>query len=247
MAPLTSVTPVPSVSLVFNLAVPTETKTSQAQDFASQLQQLGLPATWAIRRPQQAKCLSNALLTTTPQELAFIADACSPQRLRSELASHQAELQNLFGQNCSVVMGDPQALRARTALLADQGITAVVAVAPPSRQAAHPPRQLPCGLWQLEPTHSLPRPRSRWALLPARHLAMPQLLKSRTAAQPAVIAIAPEQLSSRNLKNCEDLLRAISAAQRGQELTVVTISALAAQLASQHAVKPQRSILRRAA
>ncbi len=230
----------PSVALVINLASSVAEKTvAGAQLLAPLLDKLDLPATWVIAHPRQAKVLAN-------HELALTVEARSPQRLRSELANFQANVQAASGQEVSVVVGDPQQLRSRASLLADLGIGAVVA-ATQQPGPTKPPRQLPCGLWQFDPAMTLPQPRHRWSWLTSRRPSLQQLLAAETSGNLKVTAINIEQASDRDLQGCEQLLQEIAESVRQQQLQVTTVSKMAAELASQREVKPQRSILRRAA
>jgi hypothetical protein len=94
----------------------------------------------------------------------------------------------------------------------------------------------------------LPKPRlTRW--LPTRATSVKELLASGCAGNILVEVAADEweQVGVRGMQALEKLLRDVSwSASRGQ-LQVVTVSEIVADLASQHAVKPQRSILRLAA
>ena len=239
---------VPSVSLCINLSAPNKPGSNRenARGLASQLRSLGLSATWIVDQPQDAHCLGGGQLASTTQELALTADARSPQRLRSELTNRQAAIQATSGQTVTVVWGDPEQLRARTALLDDLGITTVLASLSPAT-SEKPLRPLPSGLWQMTPTLSIPQPRRRWALLPFRGRGSKHLVAKATSGQPLVISIEVGLLSARDLKNCVVLFEEIATANRQRLLSVVTASELVAQFATRHEVKPQRSILRRAA
>ncbi len=232
--------PVPSVALVINLASPTAEQTAAgAQRLTPVLDKLRLPATWVIVHPRQAKVLAG-------HGLAVAVEARSPQRLRSELSNLQATVQAASGQEVSVVVGDPQQLRSRASLLADLGVAAVIS-ATQQPGPTKPPRQLPCGLWQFDPAMTLPQPRHRWSWLTSRRPSLQQLLADETSGILKVAAIDLGRASDRDLQNCEQLLQEISEAAEQQQLQVATISEMAAELASQREVKPQRSILRRAA
>ena len=231
---------VPSVALVIDLASSAAEQTAAGAKFlAPLLDRFKLPATWVITHPRQAKVLAG-------HELAVAVEARSPQRLRSELANFQATVQAASGQEVSVVVGDPQQLRSRAALLADLGIGAVITgIQQPG--PTKPPRQLPCGLWQFDPAMTLPQPRHRWSWLTSRRPNLQQLLADETSGNLKVAAINLGQASDRDLQGCEQLLQEISESVRQQQLRVATVSEMAAELASQREVKPQRSILRRAA
>ena len=239
---------VPSVALLINLSPASEMaqNAEKSQVLVSQLGNLGLSATWVIDEARQVNRLGHGQLATTAQEVALTANERTPQRLRSELSNRQAAVQATSGHVVSVIAGDPQQLRARAALLADLGIRAVVSQSH-AAAVAKPPRLVPCGLWQLEASVTLPQRRHRWSLLPTRRLTIARLLSMNPVRQPITVAIDPGQLSGRDLHRCQQLLQDIAAAKNQQLLKVATVSEVVAQLASQHEIKPQRSILRMAA
>jgi len=242
-----TLTIVPSVSLVINLsATSAEQFAAGARFFAPLLGKLALPATWVVDEPRQAKMLAERQLAPSGCELALTVAARTPQRLRTELADLQAAVYAISGHKISVVAGDPEQLRSRAALLADLGIAAVVSG---SQQPgpAKPPRLLPCGLWQFDPAMTLPQPRHRWSWLTARRSTLRRLLAAETSGDHKVVAIDLAQASDRDLQGYEQLLHEIADGSRQQPLRVATVRELAAELASQREVQPQRSILRRAA
>jgi len=237
---------VPHVSLVINLSAASGSAASSEKKrlLASQLSELGLSATWVIDQSRDVEGLGGGPLAKTRQEVALTADARSPQRLRSELSRRQAAISEASGHVVTAVFGDPLQLRARTTLLADLGITAVVANCPDTDMKT--PRPLPSGLWQVEPTLTIPQPR-RWGLLPVRRIKAARISASAAINQPAVISIALDQLTARELQACDVLFQEIGESQQQGLLAAVTVSELALQTASRYEVKPQRSILRRAA
>ncbi len=244
MEPQPNVRPiVPSVALVINLASADVEQTAARAQLLGQLQ---MPATWVIDEPRQAKVLADRLLASAGHELALTVEARTPQRLRSELANLQAAVRTVSGQEVTVVVGDPQQLRSRAALLADLGIGAVVSETHQTGPA-RPPRLLPCGLWQFDPAMNVPQLRHRWSWLTARRLTLKHLLATETSSNQKIAAIDLGQVNDRELKGCEKLLQEIAETVHQRQLQVATVSELAAELVSQREVKPQRSILRRAA
>jgi len=237
---------VPSVALVINLVSPVSSGpgVDGVLAWSGLFRRLGLPATWVIDEPKQAKLLAETQLASSglaSSELALAPRGDSPGRFFSDLANRLAAVRAVAGQQASVVVGDPRQLRPRAAMLAELGIGAVVSDGQ-STFAAKPPKQLPCGLWQLEPTVRVAGTKRRWTLLPARRMSLTQVLDSRMAAEAVLIEIAADEMS-----RCENLLHEIAQAAGEQQLVVSTVSQIAAKLASQHEVKPQRSILRVAA
>ena len=238
----------PTIALIINLSLPDESgqNIEKPPVLARQIGNLGLAATWVIDGARQAKILGQRLLATDTQELAVTTCARSPQRLRRELADLQAAVQATSGHVVSMIVGDAQHLRAHTAVLADLGFRAVVSNARPT-ETSRPARLLPCGLWQLDPAVTLPQPRHRWSLFPTRQLTVAQLFATGSVSQPIALSVDPSRLSDRDLQGCQRLLQEIAEANRQQQLAVATVNDVVAQLVSQHEVKPQRSILRRAA
>lgn len=238
---------VPHVALVINLIPSNETGqiARNQQDLAAQFRKLGLPSTWLVAEPSQVIAEGNGQLATTSREIALTAAERSPQRLRSELTSRQAEVTSVSGVPVTTIVGDSQQLRARTALLADLGISAVLSDSA-SAEVGKPPRLLPCGLWQLNPTVPLPQQRKKWSVLSTRRLSVEQLLARGSVSLPIVVEINLEKLAGRAWADCQNLMQEIAAANRRKLLSVATISEVVARLASQNEVKPQRSILRMA-
>lgn len=235
------------VSLAINLANSTRDQgATAAQALVAELQRLELPAIWILDPTAPKTAPGVCQLAPADFELALAVTARTPQRLRSELANLQTEVRATCGKEISTVVGDAQALRSRAAVLADFGIGAVISAA---RDAAvgKPPRSLPCGLWQFEVALSVPQSRGLWSWLPTRRPNVKSLLAAAVAGNPQVIAIDLAQLRRRELQGCVSLLDEIATARRQGQLQVTNVSDLAAELTSRNVVKPQRSILRRAA
>ncbi len=238
--------PAPSVSLILNLSAATNEQADSGIRTLSPLFERGtLTATWVVAEPRQVERIASGLLASTAHEFAATVSARTPQRLRSELLALQASVQQLAGSPLSTVQGDAVQLRSRAALLSDLGVNAVVSETQTSQPAK--PRALPCGIWQLDAVVSIPQPRGRWSVFPTRRPSVKQLLEDDGASNPRVVAIDFAAVGSRDLQSCESLLREISQAVEQQQLQVATVSTLAAELTKLHQVKPQRSILRRAA
>ncbi|MEM8943609.1 MAG: hypothetical protein AAGD11_00380 [Planctomycetota bacterium] len=228
---------VPSVSLVVSAV---SADSSALESLASNIGRLGLESTWVVDQPQMAKVLAKRIAGC---QFAAAVTARSPQRLRSELANLQIAVQAISQTDVVVVAGDPEQLRSRAAMLADSGIKAVVPLTLES-SAAKSPRQLPCGLWQLDPTVAFPMVRSRWSLLPARRPSLKDLLAGGSVC---TAAIDLGQVSGRDVHSFSQLIEEIAFAKRELQLEVFAIGQQASALANRHEVKPQRSILRRAA
>ena len=235
------------VSLAINLTNSAGTPgTAGAQALLAHLQRFDLPSIWMLDDPAEAKTIDFRKLAQDDFELALAVSARTPQRLRSELVTRQNQVRTTFGKEVSAVLGDAQALRSRAALLADFGIRAVISDARDST-AGKPPRLLPCGLWQFDTALSVPQSRGLWSVLPGRRPNVKPLLAAALAGTPQMIVIDLAQLRARELQGCLSLLSEIAAARREQQVRVTKVSDLADALSSRNVVKPQRSILRRAA
>ncbi|MCG8451081.1 MAG: hypothetical protein MI725_16050 [Pirellulales bacterium] len=211
-----------------------------------------LPVTWAVEDAQRAKAFPIRLAGPADHELALVlsADKNVPaSRFLRETGHQVAALRSLSGVETTLVVGDAAELRPRTAILAQQGVGAILSSCPaPASQAA--PRPLPCGLWQLQPSLSLPLPRRLWRLLPAGRCTAKQLVALGMSNGPILILINAAKLceaSPRGLQAFEKLLREVSWAARYRQLTLARMSDVVAELASQRRIKPQRSILHAAA
>lgn len=197
-----------------------------------------LPVSWIVDKAEQIP----AVLATSRAEIALAATGRSPQRLRNDLLAAKAGVQSAGG-STTIVAGDPEQLRARASLLADLGFQAVLATAGQAR----PPRQLPCNLWQLEPSVVIPQSRSRWSLLPRPSLTLPRLAAKVSADQPLIVMVESTALSQREAKQFERLCGELVAAAGQQAIELKSLQQLTSELSKASEVKPQRSILRRAA
>jgi hypothetical protein len=230
---------VPAVALVINLEGPVSQSSRQARSVFPLLRSLRLPATWAIETPQQAKMLAEEQLEAAG-ELALRVESLAD--VRGPFSNRLATVQAAAGQDVPVVVGDPQQLRLAASRLAQLGMTAVVA-APQHAPSAKQPRPLPCGLWRFDTALGLPQ--RRWSLWPARRTSAQQLL--RMAGPQLVVTLDLGRLNRRGLRSSERLLRDLAEYSSRGQLRIESVRCLAAELSCQNVVKPQRSILRRAA
>jgi hypothetical protein len=211
-----------------------------------------LPATWAVADATQAPLLQDSVAAAVPHQIGLSLDESwaaahlSTARFGDELGRRLAKLASASGAP-TLVVADRRSLGSRIKVLAELGIRAIFTQAAEDA-ALRKPRPLPCGMWLLAPRVWLPkRRRARW--LPARSISVKELLASGCEGNVLVNVSTTEweQVGVRGMQSLEKLLRDVSwSASRGQ-LQVTTVSEIVADLASRHAVKPQRSILRAAA
>ena len=142
------------------------------------------------------------------------------------------------------MVGDPQLLRSRAAILAEQGISGVFSERS-GRSSPALPRPLPCGLWHLEPSFCIPRKFRLANLLGKRRLSAKHLLADGRAKTTLVMVQSADlgHAGARGLRGIEKLLREISWAASRHQLIVSTVGELLAELVSQRTVKPQQAIL----
>jgi len=247
----------PQLAFVLNLGVSeaTETSTARIQHLVHLFQGHRLPATWVVADTQCAKLLAvqhTASSTTTELALAvrgrWSDTEVPPSTFRRELADRCAAIRAMADRSVQLVAGDPELLRSRAALFAEQGIGGILSTE--EDQATTGSRPLPCGLWQLELNVRIPQVRriSQW--FTGRRVSAKQLISASSQGETTIVAVETGKLgtsSARSLRAFEKMLRDVSWAASRNQVAVTTAGAVVAELSSQRAVKPQRSILRVAA
>ena len=242
---------VPRVAFVVNLAQPDAPQLNLARlrHMAHLFRGHRVAATWALADASQARLLGdsstvgNIALTVNDD---WAATGFSQIRFRNELGSRLAGLANATRSAPTLVVGALGGLRTRATALAEQGIRAVF-VSDPTSTDSTSPRPLPCGLWQLVPSVRWPRRRLlRW--LPTRSVSVKDLLASSSEGVilVGIEATSLQKVSARGLQCFEKLLREVSWSASREQLQIVTVSEIVADLVSRREVKPQRSILRAA-
>ena len=216
-----------------------------------------LPAAWTVVDPERARLLYDPQLGLADNELALtlsLDENLSAKRFLAKLHRQVAVLRGLANTNISLVVGDAAQLRRQASVLAELGIGAILSSASsPSRQATSQPwspRPLGCGLWQLEPSVTIPLSRRFWNLLPARRYDVKRLMAAGENAGAVLVVVNAEELgreSARGLQAFEKLLREVSWAASHNQLELVRVSEVIAELSDLRRIKPQRSILRTAA
>jgi len=160
-------TTVPRVAFVvdLNTADPDQAKAARMHHLVHLFSGHRLPATWTVDSPERVESLRKQVSPTAAIEVAlkidqqWLSPLASHSQFRSALDARISALTAAGEASISLVVGDPQLLRPRAAILAEQGIAGVFA---PRQNCAAPAklRPLPCGLWQLEPSFCIPPKRT---------------------------------------------------------------------------------------
>jgi hypothetical protein len=216
-----------------------------------------LPAAWAVFDAKRAKLVSAAQLGLTDNALALMTshDGNLPaKQFQTKLHNQFAALSRVTGTSISLVLGDAAQLRLQAALLSEKGIAAIISHSSMARASAHAqassPRHLGCGLWQLTPSLTIPLRSRLWRMLPAQRCTVKQLIAAGENTGTTLVEVNAEELgrgSAHQLQSFEKLLREISWAASHNQLAMVTMSEVVAELDDVRRIKPQRSILRTAA
>ena len=248
---------VPQVAFVVNLGPveSTESHIARIHHLVHLFQGHRLPATWAVADAQRMHPLGTQQTLAKMDELALTVDdhwsasQMPKSRFREELIARLAALQAAGAAATTLVVGKPQLLRSRTAVLAEQGIRAVL-TGSVERSTEAKSRPLPCGLWQLAPNVQVPQLRRLPLWWPFHRTSARQLIAAGTATGAIIVAVQSAQLgrsSARSLQQIEKLLREVAWAASRNQLALTTVGQIVAELAIAREVKPQRSILRLAA
>jgi len=249
-------TTVPRVAFVVDLsaAEPDQANAARVHHLVHLFSGHRLPATWTVDSPERVGQLQKQLTSPGKVEVAlkidrhWLSPLASHSQFRAALSSRISALTAVSGTSTHLVVGDPQLLRSRVSILAEQGVTGIFS----ERQDCSTPaklRPLPCGLWQLEPSFCIPPKRSLINFLARRCPSTKQILAAMGANTTLVMVQSAElgRAGARALQGLEKLLREISWASSRDQLIVSTVGETIAELADQRAVKPQQSILRSAA
>ena len=247
---------VPRVAFVVDLsgADPDQANAARVHHLVHLFSGHRLPATWTVDSPERVVQLRKQHTSPEKVEVAlkidrhWLSPLSSQSQFRAELESRISALTAASGTSTHLVVGDPQLLRSRVAILAEQGVTGIFA----ERQNCSTPaklRPLPCGLWQLEPGFCIPPKRSLLNLLVRRCPTTKQLLAVKEA-NPTLVMVQSTELGragARALQGLEKLRREMSWASSRAQWMVATVGETVAELADHRAVQPQQSILRSAA
>lgn len=214
-----------------------------------------LPATWEVADAERVRLLQTKQISTDVDELALTVDAhwCGQQvsktRFRNELIERLARLQTAGTAATTLVVSETPIPRNHVAILAEQGIRAIL-TGSVERCVTAKPRPLPRGVWQLAPNVLVPQKHRFPLWLPLHRTTARQLIAAGTAGGTTIVGVQSAQLgrsSARSLQQIEKLLREVAWAASRNQLVPVTVGQIVAELTIAHEVKPQRSILRLAA
>ena len=243
----------PQVAFVINLS---STGSAPSTSLVHHLDQLFLgnqfPVTWAIESPEQAKSIFQRQISFKNLDLALSLPLNRDlpfRRLHSILQAQLRELEDMTGAETSLILGNCKELRSRAAVLAQEGIGAILSTESPRNDTSFA-KPLPCGLWQLNAGLSLPQPRRFWGILSGRKPSLKNLLGETSHTGTTVALISGADLDSRGSSagsSLGRLLQETSLAAKAGQISVTTTRALIADLVDQRRIKPQRSILRAAA
>ena len=238
----------PQVAFVINLS---STDSTPSTSLVHHLEQLFLgnqiPVTWSVDSSEQAKMFFKRQISTHGLDVALSLPANEPhssRKLHSLLRAQLRELEGMTGCEPSLVLGNCNELRSRAAVLAQEGIGAVLSTE--SLKNASFAKSIPCGLWQLNPGLSLPQPNRFWSLFTGRKPSLRNLVTQNMNSGTMIVLVSVTDLTFKPQQLGTLLQDASNAAKRGQ-IGLAKMHELIANLVDQRRIKPQRSILRAAA
>ena len=198
----------------------------------------------SISHKRILQATDNLALTLGPES----APGGSTSHFRDSLRKRLAAMRGCSGADIQLVAGDPAVLRPYAAILAEQGIQAVLSNSDErSASSSHTP--LPCGLWQMNFGAVIPRRSWLAKLVAGNQSVLRQITKLSAIDQPLLVSIdaaAVAHMSARSLQQLDKLLQSISLFASRQQLNVVTIPELVAELTASRVSRPQQSILKAA-
>lgn len=209
-----------------------------------------LPCTWSVAGCCSLESIEQMGIQHSTDSVALTIgpDNVVPQQFRETLRKRLAAMRSCGDVNIQLVAGDPVALRPHSAILAEQGIQAVLSNSEERAcPSSHTP--LPCGLWQMNFGAQIPRRSWLASLLSGNQAVLRQISKMSAMDQPLLVSIdasAVAHTSARSLQQLDKLLQSISLSASRQEVNIVTIGEIVAGLTASRVSRPQQSILRAA-
>jgi hypothetical protein len=214
-----------------------------------------LPATWAVSDPAHSAATSHILRSAVPHEFAILGDAnwlgpvAGRTRFARELSRRVAQARTA-GLDVHTLVPRVASIEQHVDLIVKQQITAIAGVESPTsatRQIATP-RALHYGVWELPVAAKLPM-RSGWFSNGGWATWRQIRSAARDAATFHLLVDAPSLCDDGRgaQKTIAWLMRRIANLRDRGLIRVETLRAASARLADVPAVKPQQSILRRAA
>lgn len=218
------------------------------------LEELRLPATWAVGDPTHSAVTELVTLSAVPHELALLGDShwvgrtAGRKRFAHELSRRVTQARS-HGIELATFVPRVAPVAQHIDLVVKQGFQAVVGAPDAADRTTRQmlPRLLHYGVWEISATDRLPPPRT-W--LPLARWKLRRALR-RAAAETAplhwnVDAAAVAQQGRAGWPMLADLLRQVAELRDRSMLRVETVGQTAAQLSERPAATPQRSILRAA-
>lgn len=213
-----------------------------------------ITCTWSVAGCCSLESVQQKGILNSTENLAIaigsecVAPRTSASMFRENLRKRLAAMQACSGADIHLVAGDPTALRPYAAILVEQGIRGVLSneTCGSSTSSQTP---LPCGLWQMNFHAEIPRRKSLFSYLTVNQSVQRKIGKLTAADQPLLISInasAVAHASARYLQQLDKLLQSVSHLASRQQLQIVTINEIVADLLASRISRPQQSILRAA-
>ena len=214
-----------------------------------------LPATWAVSDPAHSAATPLILRSAVEHEFAILGDAnwigpmAGRTRFARELTRRVAQARGA-GLDVHSLVPRAAAIERDIDLIVKQQITAVAGVEAQPQATRHiaTPRALHYGVWELPPTSTLPQP-ATWFSNGGWSTWRRIRRAARDAATYHLLIDAPTLCDEgrRARSTVAWLMRRVAGLRDRGLVRVETLHAAASRLAAVPVVKPQRSILRRAA
>ncbi|TWU23778.1 hypothetical protein [Bythopirellula polymerisocia] len=213
-----------------------------------------IPCTWSVAGCCSLESIQHKGILQSTDNLALTfghenSTAQSSSGLfRDTLRKRLAAMRACSGAEIHLVAGDPTTLRSHAAILAEQGIRAVLSSSEQqSLSSSHSP--LPCGLWQMNFGAMIPRRSWLARFVAGNQSVLRQVTKLSALDQPLLVSIdasAVAHTSARSLQQLDKLLQSISLCASRQQVNVVTVGEIVVELSAGRVSRPQQSILRAA-
>ena len=208
-----------------------------------------LPCTWSIAGCCSLELMRHQGLLGRGDELALQigTEGTTADGFRGQLRQRLAAMHACSGEHLQLVAGDPAILRPHAAILAEQGIRAVLSTSGQRPAASQTP--LPCGLWQMNFGAAIPRQSRLFGWGAGNQGVLRKVARLTAADKPLLVSVDATLVAhanARSLQQLEKLVQAVSQAASRREVRVVTIREILADLAAERVSRPQQSILRAA-
>lgn len=213
-----------------------------------------IACTWAVAGCCSLEVVQHKGTLNSAENLALslgpecVAPKASASIFRDTLRKRLAAVRACSGVDIHLVACDPAALRPYAAILVEQGIQGVLSTAATGAStSSHTP--LPCGLWQMNFSFEIPRPKGLFSFLTVNQPVQRRISKLTGSDHPLLVSInasAVAHASARCLQQLDKLLQSVSHLASRHQLQVVTINEIVDELSASRMSRPQQSILRAA-